>query len=36
MKKAMTNQEIDLQKIQVIESTYERWFNFKLQFLLAV
>jgi len=29
----MTNQEIDLQKIQVIESTYERWFNFKTSIL---
>jgi hypothetical protein len=29
----MSNQEIDLQKIQVIESSYERWFNFKVSIL---
>ena len=29
----MTNQEIDLQKIQVIESSYERWFNFKVSII---
>ena len=29
----MSNQEIDLQKIQVLESSYERWFNFKVSII---
>ena len=32
----MTNQEIDLQKIQVLQSSYERWFNFKVSIIAGV
>ncbi len=29
----MTNQDIDLQKIQIIESSYQGWFNFRVSII---
>ncbi len=29
----MTNQDIDLQKIQILESSYQGWFNFRVSII---